>query len=68
MSQNPNPIPLPGPSPAIALFLDETMAAAAIARAGATLLCPAGPGIVLLRPEPGLPLRLYEAGAVLVIG
>lgn len=58
MSQNPAPIPPSGPAPAIALFLDEAMAQAAIARAGATLL----------RPEPGLPLRLYEAGAVLVLG
>lgn len=54
--------------PAIALFADETQANLAIAAAGATLLRVAAPGVVLLLAEEGLAPRLYDAGALLVIG
>ena len=53
--------------PVIAVFHSDAAAEAAVEAAGAEVLRNPSPGVLFLRPSPGLAARLYAAGAGVVV-
>lgn len=53
--------------PIVAVFHSDAQAQAAVEAAGAEMIRNPSPGVVFLRPEPGLAARLYAAGAGVVV-
>lgn len=53
--------------PVVAVFHSDAEAQAAVEAAGAEVLRNPSPGVLFLRPAPGLAARLYAAGAGVVV-